>query len=67
MVRLPVKCGLDFIRDSNWRPRMFTRKGLQRYGNIEARKLLPTGFWTACVSDTGYGYWRLSFGGQPEK
>jgi hypothetical protein len=63
--RKPIKHGLDFLRGSNWKPRMFTRKGAQRYADQEASAQLPKGFWAGRVSDCGE-YFRVNIGGQPE-
>ena len=63
--RLPVKVGLDYSRDSNWRVRLLTRKGAQRYADQVAREMNPKGFWNGVVCLPLHGeYWRISFAGQ---
>ena len=62
--RKPLRHGLDFVRGPNWKPRMFSRKGAERYGRRYAAAKAPAGFWNARVSDMG-DYWRLNVAGQP--
>lgn len=59
----PVKCGLDFVRDTNWRPRILTRKGAQALANRMAMAEIPHGFWKGSVCDCGSHY-RISICGQ---
>jgi len=62
----PVKCGLDFLRDSRWKPRKMTKKGAQREAGRFARRRLPEGFWVAIVVDCGE-YFRISVSGQSSR
>jgi len=60
-MRKPVKCGLDFARNTDWSPVMRDIHGAESFG----RKMMPShlrsmGFGVA-VFDAGE-YFRISFG-----
>jgi hypothetical protein len=61
-VKKPIKIGLDWLVDKNWKPKQMTRTQLQRFGDRQAKKKYPKGFWNACIFETDT-YFRLSFGG----
>jgi hypothetical protein len=59
--RKPVMSGNDFLRDSNWNPRVLTRAGAIRLGmRLRDRIARDFGF-TPVVADCGE-YFRLSYG-----
>ena len=60
----PVKCGLDFIRDKNWKPKKVSAVYAQIIADRMASKALPKHFWKGVVADFGTHY-RISLAGQP--
>ena len=60
-------CESCYITDGNFKPLVKTRKGWQRWGDLQARKMRPTGFWNAVVCYVpDRSAYRINFGGQPE-
>jgi hypothetical protein len=59
----PAKHGLDYVRNSSWNPKQFTRKGAQRYADNWAKKS-PIKNAVGLVADCGE-YWRINIAGQP--
>jgi len=60
MKKKPLKEGLDFVRDRNWRPKVVTRKGAERLGwRLMDAALKRCGF-VPVVCDCG-DYFRVSF------
>lgn len=64
MQRKPIMHGLDVVRGPNWEPRLYTRKGAERYARQEASRKAPKGFLVGLVADCG-DYWRVNLAGQP--
>lgn len=66
VVKKPVKVGCDFLRDSNFEPRIMTEKQAQAYGKKMAKTMLPKGFWNTVVIECD-DYFRIKHGGQKYK
>lgn len=60
-----MKVGLGYVRNNNWKPRIFSGRGAQRYADsLAKRSLIPNAI--GLVSDQGT-YWRVNVAGQPTK
>jgi len=61
MMKKPVKCGEDFVRDGQWHPVVRDRQGVENLGRrLIPADLLKLGFGVAVFEADDY--YRVSFG-----
>lgn len=66
--RKPMKVGLDYVRNAQWEPKLFTRKGASRLMTklAERSPLASVPGCVGLVSDCG-DYWRGNVAAYPDR